>query len=116
MTDTMSGLMWQQIDDGVARNWEQALAYCENLYLAGFSNWRLPDIKELESIVTITSFDETFYLPSIDTTYFPGTLNEDYWSSTTLSSPSYAWIVDFALGWVDSDGIKSKFLFSRCVR
>jgi hypothetical protein len=117
ITDTMSKLVWQQNDDGVARNWQSALAYCENLMLAGSSEWRLPDIKELDSVVSIIPPDETYYLPAISTTYFPTTQNGDYWSSTTMEgSSNYAWIVDFALGDIDTDGEKSGFKFTRCVR
>ena len=32
-------------------NWEDALSYAENLELAGYSDWRLPNAKELQSIV-----------------------------------------------------------------
>jgi len=113
VTDNMSGLIWQQYDDGVARNWEEALAYCEGLTFAGSSDWRLPDIKELESLVYINSSNETPFLPAIDSTYFPTTQTDKYWSST--SDYYSTWIVDFATGWVDRED-KASFKFSRCLR
>lgn len=116
VTDTMSNLVWQKDDDGVARNWQSALAYCENLSLAGSSDWRLPDVKELSSLVTIIPSDETYYAPAISATYFP-TAKSDYWSSTTIKySTEYAWYVRFSSGGVDTDGDKTEFRYARCVR
>ena len=51
ISDIATGLMWQQADDGQTRNWQDALIYAENLSLAGYSDWRLPNAKELQSIV-----------------------------------------------------------------
>ena len=120
VSDTMSGLVWQQNDDGVARNWKDALAYCENLTFASFSDWRLPDIKELESLVNINSANLTNQMPAVDSTYFPSTRSSYYWSSTTFSFSgqlNYAWYVDFSFGWVDWGGdSKTDYNFTRCVR
>ena len=114
VTDLATNLRWQQTDDGVVRNWQAALAYCEGLTLAGIADWRLPDIKELETLVPISGTDITPQLPSIDTASFPGTKSEDYWSSTTRST-TRAWSLDFAFGWVDSDVPKTDFKLTRCV-
>jgi hypothetical protein len=51
VTDLASGLMWQQSDSGSGMRWEDALAYAEGLSLAGHDDWRLPNAKELQSIV-----------------------------------------------------------------
>jgi len=94
VTDNATGLMWQQEDDNQARNWESALAYCEDRDLGGHVDWRLPDVKELRSIV-----DNTRYDPAIDTTAFPGTNPDWYWSSSTSAyGPYYAWGVSFGNG------------------
>ena len=51
MTDTATGLIWQQHPGTpTAITWEEALAYCDNLVLAGHEDWRLPNINELQSI------------------------------------------------------------------
>ena len=81
VTDRSTGLMWQQATAPGTYTWAQALSYCKNMVLAGFTDWRLPTIKELEFIVDLTQ-----YSPSIDTTYFPDTLSANYWSSTTGGS------------------------------
>lgn len=46
-------------DSGKGMTWEDALAYCENFELAGFSDWRLPNAKELQSIVDYTRSPDT---------------------------------------------------------
>lgn len=49
-TDSISGLMWQNEDEPVT-DWDAAISYCENLELGGYSDWRLPTISELRSLV-----------------------------------------------------------------
>jgi hypothetical protein len=81
ITDNNTGLMWQKEDDNTTRRWESAISYCEGLSLGSYTDWRLPNIKELRSIV-----DNTKYNPAIDTTYFPNTASFNYWSSTPEAS------------------------------
>ena len=86
VTDNSTGLMWQQATatGGTSGNyltWKDALSYCDNLSLGGHTDWRLPNFKELQSLV-----DFSRYKPSINTNYFPDTNpNNYYWSSTTVS-------------------------------
>lgn len=49
ITDTLTGLIWQQNISEIAMTWDQALYYCETMIFAGYSDWRLPTIKELLS-------------------------------------------------------------------
>ncbi len=92
VTDTSLGLMWQQAtQDG--KVWQQALSDCESLSLADYTDWRLPTIKELRSIV-----DYARYSPAINTAYFPNTASR-YWSSTTSADSTVcAWRVNFSYG------------------
>ncbi|WP_108651058.1 Lcl C-terminal domain-containing protein [Dongshaea marina] len=77
--DKATGLTWQQKDDGKTRNWQQALAYCEALKLADHSDWRLPNVKELQSIV-----DYQKNSPAIDERYLKVSDPKGwFWSSTT---------------------------------
>ncbi len=78
VTDEATGLMWQQSDSGKGMNWEETLAYAENLELAGHSDWRLPNAKELQSILDYSS------IPAINQKFFKMSDKEAwYWSGTT---------------------------------
>lgn len=103
ITDNDTGLIWMQASadtdsDGTPdeMNWESALSYCANLSFAGADDWRLPNNKELQSIV-----DYGEYNPSINTTFFPDTISAYYWSSTSyLDNFDEAWAVYFYYGYV----------------
>lgn len=92
ITDNATGLMWQQADDGNSRNWEASLSYAENLTLAGYSDWRLPNAKELHSIVDYNRCPDFTNSPAIDPLFFCSTFNNPvgnpnygyYWSSSPL--------------------------------
>ena len=61
VTDEATGLMWQQANGSEGSDlqfsWRDALGYCEDLSLAGHDDWRLPDVKELQSIVEYAPSD-----------------------------------------------------------
>lgn len=112
ITDTSTELMWAQDDNGKAINWKEALLYAENASLAGCSDWRLPNVKELQSIVdygySTSAVDSILQKAAIDTlfTCTPITNEADksdfgyYWTSTsaqfTKGNPYYyAWYVAF---------------------
>lgn len=92
ISDLATGLMWQKADDGNPRDWESALSYAENLVSAGYDDWRLPNAKELQSIVDYSRSPQTTNSPAIDPV-FETTAIEDpegnvgqypfFWSSTT---------------------------------
>jgi uncharacterized protein DUF1566/Big-like domain-containing protein len=110
VTDNVTGLIWQQSDDDSTRTWSAAGTYCDGLTLGGNSDWRLPTVKELVSIL-----DLGIYSPSINAV-FTGTNSSSYWSSTTYASDtSYAWLVFFDDGGV-SYRVKTSSYYVRCVR
>jgi hypothetical protein len=116
VSDSTTKLMWQDdySDNGgniKKATWEEAIKYCEDSKLAGYNDWRLPNIRELISIV-----DDTKYNPAIDTSAFVNTTSGLYWSSTTYAyNHDYAWIVYFWYGY-DYGGNKGYSTFVRCVR
>ncbi len=76
ITDKATGLMWQQSDDGISRDWENALLYAESLTLVGYSDWRLPNAKELQSLVDYTRCPEVTHSPAIDPLFSATEIND----------------------------------------
>jgi hypothetical protein len=91
VSDRATGLMWAKADSGKGMNWEQALAYAEHLKLASHSDWRLPNVKELQSLVDYgrspVASDASRRGPAIDPIFQTTRLSDGdypfYWSSTT---------------------------------
>lgn len=125
ITDEATGLMWMQDDNGEGVFWADALSYAEGLEFADHDDWRLPDAKELQSILDYTRSPGTTNSAAIDP-IFNSTeiLNEAgeydypfYWSSTThgtwVEGNEGAWGVYVSFGramgymqdnWVDVHG------------
>jgi hypothetical protein len=69
---------------------------CGDLVHGGFTDWRVPDIKELLSIYDPTKTTE----PMIDLEAFPNTQPFYFWSSTSRKAiGSYAWVVSRTIDW-----------------
>jgi len=96
VVDTQTGLMFSTITSHDQMNWENALIYSEQLTHAGFTDWRLPNIQELTSILNFSKSDI-----AIDSQFFSGLRPDAYWASTTVSnSPNLAWAVHFDAGYI----------------
>lgn len=100
--DNVTGLMWASDGNAAGCNfgnqtdWFSALECYNNLTFGGYDDWRLPNVKELQSII-----DYGTYGFIVDTTYFPNTKLDFYWSSTTNDLlTSNAWRVYFDYGYV----------------
>jgi hypothetical protein len=92
--DNLTGLTWQKVPNPDSLTWEQSLTYAENLSIDGLTDWRLPNIKELQSIN-----DERIVNPSVSTTYFNTIGIKKYWSSTTLpNQTTRAWYLSTQFG------------------
>lgn len=124
VTDRATGLMWQKADSGRAMDWEHALAYAGSLELAGHSDWRLPNAKELQSIVDYSrapdASDPAKRGPALDAVFDVTDPESYFWTSTThLETPgrgfgSQAVYVCFgrALGWMGPPGAREKRLIN----
>lgn len=67
--------------------------------LCGFTNWRLPTVTELQSLV---DYGKPYPGPTIDTNWFPHTLGLFYWTSESVAgAPVHVWGVSFDSGFVD---------------
>ncbi len=105
VTDSATGLMWAQCvagldglqcDNGTAdaMDWGDALAFAQNHDLAGYSDWRLPNNKELFSLVDFTTVS-----PAINLNVFPATTQEYTWSSSPMIEFSQdSWFINFKTG------------------
>jgi hypothetical protein len=94
ITDHATGLMWSQDDSGEGLNWQSALAWVqqknEENYL-GHSDWRLPDAKELQSIVNYSRSPDTTGSAAINSMFNSTQITNVagdpdypfYWSGTT---------------------------------
>lgn len=94
VTDRATGLTWSKADSSKAMNWEQALAWVAEMNVKkhlGHNDWRMPDIKELQSIVDYSRSPDTSNSPAIDPVLECSTITNEagkpdypyYWSGTT---------------------------------
>ncbi|MCC6486345.1 MAG: DUF1566 domain-containing protein [Candidatus Hydrogenedentes bacterium] len=94
VSDQATGLMWTKADSGAGMDWEHALAYAENLEFAGYSDWRLPNAKELQSIVDYTRSPATAGTAAIDPLFETTPIRDEaggkdfpyFWTGTTHAS------------------------------
>ena len=98
--DNYTGLMWQKNSSTTPMNWEAALAYAKTVTLGGKSDWRVPNIKELQSLNDVSRVK-----PSINKTIFPNIISSAfYWSSTSqYKTPTVAWDFNTDYGVVTYD-------------
>jgi arylsulfatase A-like enzyme len=90
VSDNATGLMWQRNDSEPA-NWDQAVAQCETDTTGGHDDWRLPNAKELHSLVDYTRSPDTDGTAAIDPVFNATSFRNEggwldwgsYWSSTT---------------------------------
>lgn len=117
ITDNATGLMWMKNDSKAGMTWQNALSYSENLQYAGYSDWRLPDAKELHSILDYTRSPGITNSAAIDLRFYATPITNEagqldygcYWTNTTHSNwssvaGSFAAYVSFgrAMGYMDA--------------
>ena len=94
VTDKATGLIWMQTDSGKGMNWEEALSYAENTNFGGHTDWRLPNAKELQSLIDYERAPATTQSPAIDSIFSTTKISNEkgevdypyFWSSTTHDS------------------------------
>ena len=122
ITDEATGLTWMKVDSGALKagknkdgkmNWAEGLEWAENLTYAGKSDWRMPNIKELQSIVDYSRSPKTTKSAAIDPMFKVSTMIDEggnknypfYWSSSSHNSVYSSKSADYiafgeALGWM----------------
>ena len=101
ISDIDAGLMWTQAPSS-SMNWNAALNYAEGLTTAGYTDWRIPTVKELQSLVDIslaTATTTATAKTALNRTLFPTATATAYWSSTALRGGTLtsAWLVEFGV-------------------
>jgi hypothetical protein len=107
ITDEATGLTWMKADSGKGMDWPSALEYAENMELAGHSDWRLPNAKELQTIIDYTRSPDTTDSASIDPVFQCSEITNEagqkdfaqYWTgSSHVGSRGAATATYFAFG------------------
>ncbi len=96
ITDTKSGLMWKQRRESGEYKWDDAIRLFNNpsrkIEFAGFSDWRLPTVDELKTLILKGQ------RPSIFEEAFPDS-DSSFWSSSPgVGDSDFSWAVDFGDG------------------
>lgn len=111
ITDNLTQLIWQKIPNTNVVTWENAIAYAESLSLANATDWRLPNIKELESLN-----DESLTNPSVNQAFFSISGSKNYWSSTSLPNQmTEAWYWNTQFG-ITTYALKTASNYLICVK
>ena len=112
VTDTRTGLMWKQCSEGQNWHlgtcsgtsspftWSQALARAEAATFAGYADWRVPNVKELSSLV-----EDCRAEPAINDALFPSAPSSHFWSASpdaVAYRSDLAWSVFFNDGYAYS--------------
>ncbi|ADU64987.1 putative Fimh-like protein [Desulfurispirillum indicum S5] len=106
VTDTRTGLMWKRCSEGqqwdgttctgqaITFTWQQALEYAQAHTHSQYSDWRVPNVKELASLM-----ENACTQPTINTRIFPATPSERYWTSSPAPRrPGASWNIRFLSG------------------
>jgi len=126
-TVVKQGLMWQKSDDGVTRTWTESDAYCSNLILAGYSDWRVPLKHELMGLVVCSDGTPTPLLdyascgagaayPTSASCF--SSQNGNYWTAARYDEHQ-VWGINFSNGQSLPQNVgynNDDYLYVRCVR
>jgi Protein of unknown function (DUF1566) len=101
VTDNLTGLMWVGAPSVSVDTWANALTSANDLTLCGFSDWRLPNINELESLVNSEVANQAAFLNAQG---FSSVQASSYWSSSSYTDfAGGAWVLYMTNGGMDGD-------------
>jgi hypothetical protein len=113
VTDSLTGLMWVRSPSLTGTTWVNALTAANNLDLCGYTDWRLPNRVELDSLL---NYGVTNITAELNASGFSN-VGDWYWSSTTIAgSPGYAGIVGLAYGHATSSVKSNTYPYTWPVR
>jgi hypothetical protein len=123
VTDRKTALTWKQCTEGLSgagcavgastmMDWQNALQTASSSVFAGFNDWRLPNIKELQTLL-----ERGCYSPALNAVAFPNTVDNYFWSATSSANDAArGWVVGFFYGDVDRFATKVGTYNVRLVR
>jgi hypothetical protein len=109
--DNLTGLMWARDAGMMKTNWAAGVSYCTNLSYGGYSDWRMPNRQEIDSLLDLGRSNPA--LPA-GHPFRNVQLVDVYWASTTYApSAGSAWFVSFYGGdWTyDTKGTQKKYIW-----
>ncbi|MBI5101077.1 MAG: DUF1566 domain-containing protein [Nitrospirae bacterium] len=99
VTDNLTGLMWVKTPDSAKRSYKEAIDYAGTLNLCGFTDWRIPTIVELESLVNAGQTNPAAWL---NTQGFSNVKSDYYGASSNYTyDPDYTWRLYMPFGFAD---------------
>ena len=126
--DNCTNLMWTKCPYGASGSdcsvnewgtmttWKAALQTCATLNYGGYTDWRLPNVKELLSLLDFT-YDSNLGVALINAIAFPNSTPGNVWSATTpFAVPGRAYSVDFWWGAAVTSSKADDNEYVRCVR
>jgi hypothetical protein len=114
ITDKITGLMWQK-GENPRMNWFDALKYSQNFELAEYKDWRMPNIKELNTILDLSYKDGWWYYKE----FFPAEGLKPpllHYFSSSVYEKYFAWVTNFCFGYDGYYANKNSTLLFRLVR
>jgi hypothetical protein len=91
-TDRSTQLMWTARDNGSGLSGQQAVRYCRDNRTGGYTDWSLPSIEQLQTLVTATANESGYHIKG------PLHLSGWQWSSTPGEAKGELWSLDFGDG------------------
>ncbi len=108
VTDNLTGLMWVKAPEKTKVTWAKALADSNDMDLCGSTDWHLPNLNELESLINAEVPDTAVWL---NTQQFTNVQPDQYWASTSSPYPPGPVIgvsaIDMRHGDVHGEGLDS---------
>jgi hypothetical protein len=113
VTDNLTGLIWVAAPSTTGTTWANALTNANGLNLCGFTDWRLPNRVELDSLLNYSLTDNAAVLNAAGFSNIAGW----YWSSTTIAgNPANAGIIGITYGHVNNAAKSATYPYTWPVR
>jgi hypothetical protein len=111
VVNTHTGFLWQK-GVSVGKSWDIAKGYCNNLNLAGKTDWELPTRMDLNKLINYTSYPVGFDAELNST--IDGAAHGEYWANEEIDG-THSWSISFNASGGDNKKLKTEEILTRCV-